>query len=172
MLKALKYYLGLIRYFRTYIYFYVKLLDLLYYFKTNLLKNALMFNQQRQAFASKIKLGPSTFLELLSFQSLQKALFRFTTLKYYNLDKILQIDLNVFKKFGFETIVFYIKNNNILPKRKWLSSTSIRPVLFFFKLMISVKKNYQFTKLEIASFIWVLKKILYIIKLSKIKIII
>lgn len=68
-LGALKYYLGLISYLRSYIYFYVQIASLLQGLKTRFLKSALESGQQRRAYASKIKLGPLSDGELASFDA-------------------------------------------------------------------------------------------------------
>lgn len=51
------------------------------------------------------------------------------------------MSLNIIKKFGFEIIIFYIKNNDSLLKRKKLLNILIKLILFFFKVF----KNYQKT---------------------------
>lgn len=51
------------------------------------------------------------------------------------------MSLNIIKKFGFEIIIFYIKNNDSLLKRKKLLNILIILILFFFKVF----KNYQKT---------------------------
>lgn len=56
---------------------------------------------------SKTKLLLSISHELGFFKRIQNALFKLTTLIYHNLNKILWIDLDVLKKFGFGTIIFH-----------------------------------------------------------------
>lgn len=68
-------------------------------------------------------------------------------------------------------MVFYTKNNNGLPKERWQLSISIRSNLFFLKLLTSIKQNYLLTKLEITDFVWILKKVKYIMDSLKFKVI-
>lgn len=67
---ALKYYLSLTSYLRSYIYFYTQLASLLQALKTSLLKGAPKSGQKRQAYISNIKLKPPLDKELATFEVL------------------------------------------------------------------------------------------------------
>ena len=88
-LRALKYYLGLTGYLRSYIHFYTQMASPLQALKTRLLKGAPDRNQQRKAYASKTKLGPLSDAELAFFHALEKALSHPLTLVNHNANKIL-----------------------------------------------------------------------------------
>lgn len=62
--------------------------------------------------------------------------------------------------------------NKIFSKGCQPSITSVQLVLFLSRLFSLAEKNYWPMELEIAGFVWVVKKMRYIIKLSKVKIII
>lgn len=62
-------------------------------------------------------------------------------------------------------MAFYA-TESILPKDKKLSSTLIKPILFLSKLLMIAEKNYWPTKLEIAGFVWVIKKLKYLVESS------
>lgn len=171
-LGALEYYLGLTGYLRNYIHFYAQLAAPLQELKTSLLRHAPVTGQQRRAYASKTKLGPPMPQELASFQSIQDALSQPATLVHYDPEKILWIDLDASKEFGFGAIVFHTAANETLPEGRWPSTTSVQPVLFLSRLLTPAKKNYWLTELEIAGFVWVIKKIRHIIESSKAKVII
>lgn len=70
MLQVLEYYLELIGYLRSYIHFYIQLLEHLYSLKTRFLKSTLNSNQERWAYISKTKLGALILLELAFFHSI------------------------------------------------------------------------------------------------------
>lgn len=62
--------------------------------------------------------------------------------------------------------------NNDLPKRRWPSSTLVWSILFLSRLLTTAERNYWPTELEIAGFVWVLKKVRHLMKSFKAKIII
>ena len=169
---ALEYYLGLTGYLRSYIHFYAQLAAPLQSVKTALLRDAPLGGQQRRAYASKTKLGSPTPQELASFKRIQEALSRPSTLVHYDLDKVFWIDLDASKKFGFGAMVFYTISNEAIPKGRWPSTTNIQPVLFLSRLLAPAERNYKPTELEIAGFVWVLKKVRHMIESFKASVII
>ena len=121
---------------------------------------------------SKMKLGPSTLQELVSFLNIQEALSRPFTLVCHNPNKVFWINLDTFKKFGFRAIIFYTIFGKAILEKRWRFAATIQPVFFLLRLLALIKRNYWPTKLEIAGFIWVVKKVKYIIESSKSNIII
>lgn len=114
----------------------------------------------------------STPQKLASFQSIENGLSHPSTLIYHNPDRTLWIDLDVFKEFGFEAVVFHHTADKILPNGHWPSSSSIQPILYLSRLFIAAEKNYWPTELEIVGFVWVVKKVKHLIEFSSAKIII
>ena len=171
-LGALEYYLGLTGYLRNYIHFYAQLPVPLQDLKTMLLQEAPLAGQQCRAYASRTKLGPPTPQELASFLSIQEALAQPSTLVNHNPEKILWIDLDASKKFDFGAIVFHTASGEAILERLGLSASTIQSILFFFRLLTPAKRNYWPTKLKIAGFVWVVKKIRHIIESSKSNVII
>lgn len=88
-------------------------------------------------------------------------------LVHYNLEKTLWIYLDTSKEFGFGVIVFYIAPNKVVSEGHWLLASTIQPVLFLSGLLTLAEKNYWPTELEIAGFVWVVKKVRHLIELSK-----
>lgn len=86
---------------------------------------------------------------------------------HHNPEKTLWIDLDTSKEFGFIANVFYIASNKIILESRWPSVSTIQPVLFLSRHFTSAKKNYWPMELEIAGFVWVVKKVGHIIELSK-----
>lgn len=137
-----------------------------------MLNSAPLSSQQQKAYALKMKLPSPSPAKLAIFQSLQEALFKRTMLIHHDLNKILWIDLNAFKKFGFEAVVFYISPNKKLLERKWPSRSFLQLILFLSRLLTLVERTYWPTELEIAGFLWVIRKIPHIVESSRAKVII
>ena len=132
--------------------------------KTRLLKSAPETGQQRRAYALKTKLRPPSDIELTSFQALQEALSYPMTLVHHNANKTLWIDLDASKEFGFGAVAFHTTGDDVLPEGKWPSSTLMQPILFLSRLLTVAKKNYWPTELEIAGFLWVIKKLRHLVE--------
>ncbi len=171
-LGALECYLGLTGYLRSYIHFYAQLVAPLQALKAAFLWQAPLGGQQRRAYASKTKLGPPIPQELTSFLSIQEALSWPSTLVHYNPEKILWIDLDASKEFGFGAMVFHTTSGETISEERWPSANTIQPILFLSRLFAPAEKNYWPTELELASFVWVVKKVRHIIESSKSSVII
>ena len=94
------------------------------------------------------------------------------TLVYHNADKIFWIDLDASKEFRFGAVAFHTAGGDILPGGKWPSNILIQPILFLSRLFTAAEKNYWPTELEIAGFVWVIKKLRYLVESSHASIII
>ena len=171
-LGALEYYLGLTGYFCNYIHFYAHLAAPLQALKTSLLRDAPVSGQQRRAYASKTKLGVPIPQELASFQSIQDALSHPSTLVHHNPDKTLWIDLDASKEFGFGAVIFHTSTNDKFLQGRWPSSNSVRPILLLSRLLTTAERNYWPTELEIAGFVWVIKKVRHLVESSRAHVII
>ena len=104
---------------------------------------------------------PSKF-EVDTFKDLQEAFRSLTFLLHYNRNRILYVNLDVFKVVGFAAIVYYVKGD---PDRlKPFVRTNIQPIIFFSRCLNVAEYNYQPTELKVVGVIQVVKKIRYIIK--------
>lgn len=110
--------------------------------------------------------------ELASFLSIQEALSQPSILVHHNPEKTLWIDLDASKEFGFGAMVFHTASNEVVPEGRWPLASTIQPVFFLSRLLITAERNYWLTGLEIAGFVWVVKKVRHIIKSSKVGVII
>ena len=171
-LGALEYYLGLTGYLCNYIYFYAQLAAPLQALKISLLRDAPVSGQQRRTYTSKPKLGVPTPQEFALFQSIQDALSHPSTLVHHNPDKTLWIDLDASKEFGFRAVIFHTSTDDKLLQGRWPSSNSVRPILFFSRLLTTAERNYWLTELEIAGFVWVIKKVRHLVESSRAHVII
>lgn len=97
---------------------------------------------------------------------------RLSTFVHHNLEKVLWLDLDTSKEFGLGAIVFHMEANKALSEARWLFTTSVQPVVFFFRLLTLAERNYWPTELEIAGFVCVIKKVRYIIESSRAKLIV
>lgn len=129
-----------------------------------LLKGGPVSGAPRRAFASKTRLPLQTARAEASFIALQNTLSKSSMLVHHNLERNLWIDLNAFKEFGFGAILFYVNKRVIVPDKKWPKRLSIKPLLFFSRIFSTTEKNYWLTELEIAGFIWIIKKAKYLVK--------
>lgn len=100
-LRVLEYYLSLTDYLKSYIYFYAQFVVSFQAFKTLLLQEVPLNDQQHRVYSSKTNLGPLVPQELAFFLSIQEALAQPSTLVHHNPKKIFQIDLDASNKFGF-----------------------------------------------------------------------
>ena len=91
---------------------------------------------------------------------------------HHDPEKVLWIDLDASKEFGFGAIVFHTASNKVLLEGRWPSTTLVQPILFLSRLFTSAKRNYWPIELEIAGFVWVVKKVRHIIESSKSNVII
>lgn len=166
-LRDLEYYIGLTGYPRNYIHFYAQIAIPLQALRTSLLGKALLSSQQRKAYASKTRFCTLTPQELALFLSIKKTLTQPSTLIHHNFEKTLWIDLDASKNFVFGAIVFHTTSNEVISEGSWPSVFKIQPMLFFYRLLIPVKRNYWLTKLEILDFVWVVINGRHIITLSE-----
>ena len=103
---------------------------------------------------------------------LKNTILQAVMLVYYLLDRVLWIDLDAFKEFGFGIIMFHTNDDAAALSGKWLPQTSIQLIMFFSRLSTDAEQNYWPTELKIAGFIWIIMKIRHLVKLSKHKVVI
>lgn len=113
-LGALEYYLSLTGYLQSYIYFYTQLVTPLNNLKILLFCHISIAGQQHRVYTLKIMLRPLTPQELASFLLIQDAWNQLLTLIYHDPKKVLWIDLDTSKEFGFRVIVFHTVSNKAL----------------------------------------------------------
>jgi len=163
-LSQLEKYLGLTEYLQQYISKYAVIIKPLQLWKTFLnqgLRAKEAKGNARKCQAITIRLNEPTFKELNAFHHLQ-TLFSWPTMLVHFLSKHqLYVDLNAFKKFGFEVHVYHTKKAK---KNKTPQQKSMKPILFLSQLLTDIKTRYWSTKLEVTELIWVLKKTHHLIK--------
>ena len=174
-IKALKYpstlgdlehYLGLAGYLRNHVHYFAQLAQPLQALKTSLLKQAPTKGNPRRAYASSYKLGKPSPAELASFTSLQEALCNQTTLAHHDPERVMWVDLDA-SKDGFGVRVFHVKKGYEVPTGKWPARHAMETILFLSRELSSAEKNYWPTELEIAGFVWTIKKIRHMVESCK-----
>ena len=161
-LGDLEHYLGLTGYLRQYVHFYAQLAKPLQELKTLLLKEAPTKGNPRKAYASKTKLPMPSDAQKASFYELQSALSKPSVLAHFNPQSKLWIDLDASKEFGFGAVLFHVKDD--ADDAKWPARTAMQPIMFLSRLLTDAEKNYWPTELEIAGFVWVLKKVRHLVE--------
>jgi hypothetical protein len=102
---------------------------------------------------------------MISFLLLQKNLIKTTLLIHFDKTKWLWINLDEFKEFDFEVIIFHVIKE--FSKRTWSIKNDIQLIMFLSRLFISAENNYWFIELETVELIWVIKKIRHLIQSSE-----
>ena len=166
-LGALEHYLGLTGYLRQYVHYYAQLARPLQELKTTLLKESPSIGgRPRKKYSSTKILPPPLPSELASFEELQKAMSQPSMLVHFDPSKTLWIDLDASKEFGFGAVVFHSKDFDE-KDGKWPTRTTMQPILFLSRLLTPAEQNYWPTELEIAGFVWVIKKVRHMVESSK-----
>jgi hypothetical protein len=162
-LTALERYLELAEYLRDKIYFFVEIFKSFQELKIKLLKDSLKENRRKE-FINRTKI---IFInkKMISFLLLQKNLIKTTLLIHFDKIKWLWIDLDEFKEFDFEVIIFHVIKK--FSKKTWSIKNDIQLIMFLSRLLISAKKNYWLIELKTVELIWVIKKIRHLIQSSK-----
>jgi transposase InsO family protein len=99
---------------------------------------------------------------MIFFLLLQKNLIKITLLIHFDKIKWLWIDLDEFKEFDFEVIVFHVIKK--FSKRTWSIKKNIQFIMFLSRLLIFAEKNYWLIELETVELIWIIKKIKHLIQ--------
>jgi hypothetical protein len=131
--------------------------------KTKLLKNSSTKARWKE-FINRTKI---IFIsrEMIFFLLLQENLIKTTLLIHFDKRKWLWIDLDEFKEFDFEVIVFHVIKE--FSKETWSIKNDIQLIMFLSRLLTTAEKNYWSTELETTNLIWVIKKVRHLIQSSK-----
>jgi hypothetical protein len=162
-LIALERYLDLVDYLRDKIYFFVDVFKSLQKLKINLLKNSFKENR-RKKFINRTKIILID-KEMTSFLLLQENLTKTILLIHFDKSKWLWIDLDEFKEFDFEVIVFHVIKK--FSKETWSIKNDIQLIMFLSRLLTTAERNYWSTELKTTSLIWIIKKVRHLIQSSK-----
>ena len=170
-LKELKTYLDFIDWLRRYCLYYAQKSNALQQLKISLLRNASKKDQSRKSFNIRTDLKSSISNEIDSFNQIQEAFFKISFLHHFDTQKTLFIDIDVFKIYDFEIMIYHLKNDWSFNKdnRMILKSAEIELILFLSRMLSNVEHKLFSTELEMTALIWTVKRIKHMIE-SAIKI--
>ncbi len=109
----------------------------------------------RKTKTSRISLVNSIKKKLNVFQLLQKQFRKLSVLIHYNSNLSLYVNLNVFKVYDFDAIVYHIIDEKS------------RSILFLSRELNFAERNYWSTELEIVDVVWVIRQMHHIIEFTK-----
>ena len=159
-LKNLKIYLEMFNWLRIKILYYAQIAQSLQDLRTELLKKSSTIDDRvRVQYCRNIKLS-STTSEEESFHMFQKVLTKESHLHHHNHNKRTYIDIDDFKKYDFEIHLYHVKKDL---DDSIFNSTNIQTIMYLFKLLNKIEKNYWFTKLKVVALMWTLKKIRHLL---------
>ena len=158
-------YLDFIDWFRDYIEGYVRKFESFQERKTYLLKDSSKSENARKVYASKTKFAKFITEELNAFNEIQRHFVKTEFLIHYNSKRQLYVNLNTSEK-DIEAIVYHIKNDKDFEFSIYSFRTSIQSILFLSRLLFSAEIRYWLIELEIASLVWMFRKIRHMMKSS------
>jgi hypothetical protein len=152
--------LSLTNYLKEKVYFFAEIIMFLQKLKTKLLKN-LSTKTRRKEFINRTKI---IFInkKMIFFLLLQKNLIKITFLIHFDKRKWLWINVNEFKEFDIEVIIFHVIKK--FSKETWFIKNDIQLIMFLSRLLIIEKKNYWLIELKTTKLIWVIKKVRHFIQ--------
>ena len=161
-LSQLEKYLGLTGYLRQYIPHYAAIAKPLQLRKTYLTRSVGVGGNARKKAAAHTHLTMPTPKELNAFHQLQKLFSSPTILHHHDEKRVLYIDLDASKEFGFGAHIYHSKEDSPDPPKQ----KSQQSILFLSRLLTDAETRYWPTELEIAGIVWVVKKIRHMIEAS------
>ncbi len=136
--------------------YYAQVTEALQKRKTALSKEVFKgLDKARKSKTSRIFLSNFTKKELAFFELLQKQFRKLSVLTHYNSDLSLYVNLDAFKVYDFEAIVYHIMNEKS------------RSILFLSRELNFVEKNYWSTELKIVDVVWVVRQVRHMIEFMK-----
>ena len=159
--------MNLIDWMRNYIFFYVDISKSFQKRKIILFKHDFVIDNVKRAYVFKTRLNKLFELKRVVFNILQNIFSKSFYLIHSNSKRQLFIDLNVNKKFDFETMLYYVKKIYLkkLSFDQFSSRHAIESILFLNRLFISVEIRYWLIEFEIVDIVWIFKKIKHIIEI-------
>ena len=149
-LKNLKIYFEMSNWFRIKVLYYAQIAQSLQDLKIELLKkSSTNENRVRAQYCRNTKLS-STTNEEESFRMLQEVLTKESHLHHHNHSRRIYIDIDDFKKYDFEIHLYHVKKNL---DSSIFNSANIQTIMYLFKLLNKIEKNYWLTKLKIVALI-------------------
>ena len=161
-LKILKIYLDLTEWLCFYILYYIQITASLQTCKMALVKTSSAKEKVWKQQICQVSLNKSIKKELHAFETLQKLFAQSIFFVHFDSDQQLYINVNAFKQYEFDTVVYHVKNDSksisINVKIIKFSHHKIQSIFFLNKLLTLAEQNYWFMKIEMADLIWMIQK--------------
>ena len=161
-LKKLKTYLKFTNWFRNYVSYYVQIAEPLQQRKTLLLKNESIKKNSRKSYSKRITLSKSTNFEYDAYEYLQHTFNQFRFLIHFVIFRFLFIDVNVFKQWKFDAMIFHVKSD--LEEKNVFDRKKIQSIMFLNKQLFETENRYWLIEFEIIEVVWMAKKIRHMIE--------
>ena len=170
-LKVLEQYLGASGFLQYLILYFAKLFKPLQIWKIAILALGRKIGQvvpqnigKCNIYTTKTFFKP-TEVEFLSFEVVQYEIYKDdpTILYYFDLDKVLFLQVDACIECGFGVIVFYLANSYIQVPGTIIPSNKVRPIMFFSRCLIGLETRYSPSKQEVVCLVQVVKKLYTII---------
>ena len=129
-------------------------------------ENSIVDNVKRIHFV-KIKFFDLTNQEIISFETLQALLFKFSSLIHAFSKRRIFVNLDASKKFDFDVMIYHVKIFVNWDKKDYLFKKIIEFILFLNRLLILAETRYWSIELKLMNIVWVLKKIRHLLNSSK-----
>ena len=111
ILKTLKIYLDLMNWLHFYIFYYTQITTFLQIHKMTLLKTSSIKKNTQKQHISYVFVNKLSFDEVHVFKTLQNLFRTFIFLIHFNFNHQLYINMNVFKQYDFDVIVYHIEED-------------------------------------------------------------
>ena len=99
-----------------------------------MLKPLLIKDEIKKFFSNQILFDDFIFKKINFFNQLQKAFSRTIYLVYFNKQRVLYINVNVFKR-EFKIVIYYFKINFVKVKLSLLKNKEIKLIMFISKIL-------------------------------------
>ena len=165
ILKNLKIYLNFTKWLREFVTFYAQKTNALQRRKILLLRQ-FSFNKKtiRKIYSNKTMINNFSIEKLKFYRFLQKTFNKTSFLMHFNSNRQFYINIDVFKRREFETIIYHFQIDVNLDKFK---RNDIEFVLFLSRMLSEIETKYWFIELKMCDFVWIVCRIRYIIETIK-----
>ena len=102
--------------------------------------------------------------ELKSYRFLQKNFSKASFLIHFNSNRQLYIDIDVFKRREFETMIYHFKVDVNFDKFK---RNDIELILFLSRMLSEIETKYWSTELEMCDLVWIVRRVRHMIETIK-----
>lgn len=109
-------------------------------------------------FSLRIAIKEFFAAKLINFQAIQNALIQPNFFIYFDPIKMIYNDVDIFKKCGFGTVAYHIKDRN-----SKATLHSIIPIIILSKYFTLAQSHYWLTELEVTRLVWVIRQLYHII---------